>query len=242
MRIIKDKFNSDVFGIKMGNIVDVDLQYTNEDIQQLIDKAHKAQYKHLSVKIDSNDKTTTNMFLLKGFELVDTQLMYCINNYDHHWINRIRPEGIFFREYQENDLEQIISIAKSAYILDQYHSDSRLDKSLCDKYYSEWIKNCCTGLADMVLVAVLPKNEVAGYLTLDIYKDKAVVGLAAVNERFRKKGIFTFLIDSTLRMLCEKKIKVLFYGTQLSNMPVLKTMGHFGGYIYYSKHIMHFML
>lgn len=241
MRVMTDKFNSDIFGIKMGNIIDVSLCCTSEDVRQLIEQATLEQYKHLNVKVNSKDKVSTNAFLQNGFELVDTQLMYCIRTNDY-LVNGTRGEKVHFRKYQEGDKEQIINIAKTSYAIDQYHSDLGLDNDLCDIYYSEWIKNCCDGLADKVMVAVLPNNKVIGYITLDYQENQAVVGLAAVQGCFRGRGFFTFLMDNTLRMLYKENIKWLFYGTQLSNIPVLKTMGHFGGFINYSNHVMHFMI
>lgn len=242
MKIVEDKFNSDIFGIKMGNVIDIDLCCTREDVHRLIKKANSARYMHLNAKVNSKNKISTNAFLAKGFELVDTQLMYSINT-KNHIANESGRDKLIFREYQKQDRAQIINIAKSAYVIDQYHSDSKLDNTLCDVYYSKWLENCCDGLAaDKVMVVVFPNNEVAGYITFNYQAETAVVGLVAVDERFRGRGIFTFLIDSTLRMLFEEKIKLLFYGTQLSNTPVLKTMGHFSGFIEYSNHVMHLML
>lgn len=135
-----------------------------------------------------------------------------------------------------------MSIAKNAYVLDQYHSDTFLDDSLCDHYYVEWIKNCCHGLADKVMVAEIQGKGVVGYISLNIGEDSATVGLAAVDERYRGLGCFTFLIGKTLHMLRIGGKNKLYYGTQLSNDPVLKTMGKFNGYVEYSNHVMHLMI
>ena len=241
MKVVTDTFNSDIFGMKMGNIIDIPSHCTASDIHQLIEKARREQYKHLNVKVNVSDKVHTNMFLAKGFELVDTQLMYCIDT-EQHYSHKDTKETVRFRGYQAEDKAQIINIAKSAYVIDQYHSDSKLDNTLCDIYYSEWAKNCCEGLADKVLVAVVSDHKVVGYLTLNYRADTAVVGLAAVDRQFRGRGLFTFLLRNTLEMLCREKIQYLLYGTQLSNTPVLKAMGHLGGTIDHSNHVMHLML
>ena len=148
---------------------------------------------------------------------------------------------ISYREYKNNDLEQVVNIAKTAYVLDQYHSDTALDNSLCDKYYSMWVKNCCKGLADNVMIAELAGN-VVGYITLNYREKDAVVGLAAVDEKHRGKGCFTSLIRNTLIMLGNQGREMLWYGTQLANIPVLKTMGRFKGHIEYGNHVMHRMI
>ncbi len=241
MKIVIDEFNSNIFGIRMGNIIDIDELCTHESVRKVIEIAKETQFNHLSVKINSKEKNNTNVFLSEGFDLVDTQLMYYVNT-NNFMREECKNQMIKLREKRKDDEEKIINIAKSAYEIDQYHSDVSLDNKLCDIYYSEWIKNCCEGFADRVLVAVSSNNEVAGYLTLDYKGDNAVAGLVAVDKKYHGNGIFTFMLNNTLKMLYEEDVKILFYGTQLSNTPVLKVMGHLGGYIDYSLHVMHLML
>ena len=113
---------------------------------------------------------------------------------------------------------------------------------MCDQYYAKWAGNCCDGLADKVMVVSLSDHSVAGYLTLNYKGETATVGLAAVDERFRGQGCFTVLIEKTLRMLQAEGVFTLYYGTQLSNLPVLKVMGRFGGKVIDSNHVMHLLL
>ena len=135
-----------------------------------------------------------------------------------------------------------MGIAKSAYVLDQYHCDTTLDNSLCDRYYADWVNNCCEGLSDKINVASALDGSICGYLTLKYDEGTATVILAAVQGDYRGKGIFTGLIGYTLRMLEREGKTELFYGTQLANIPVLKTMGRFGGFIKYSNHVLHLMV
>lgn len=237
MNIVTDIFNSEIFHLKMGNIVDLDCDITEKDVLKLIKSGRTEQYQHLNVKIPSSRKQTLNIFSRNGFDLVDTQLMYCLRNSGREVMQR--SKSVSYREYVEEDKKWIVRIAESAYILDQYHSDTALDDSLCDRYYAEWSKNCCEGFADKVFVAVLPNDRIVGYITLDYKKDCAIVGLAAVDEEYRGKGYFTFLIENTLKGIGDK---CLYYGTQLANTPVLKTMGRFGGVVEYSNHVMHLRL
>lgn len=77
MKLITDNFNSEIFGIKMGNIIDpID---NSENIENLIDFARLHGYQHLNVKVPIHEKVMTNNFLRFGFDLVDTQVMYKIN-------------------------------------------------------------------------------------------------------------------------------------------------------------------
>lgn len=239
MKIIKDEFNSEIFCMKMGNICELSNNILLEEVHQKLLKAKEESYQHLSVKVPTDMKKTTNIFLESGFYLVDTQLMYRLNTKTfREYSNKL----ISYRQYQDNDKKTIVAIAKNAYKLDQYHSDTALNNDLCDMYYAKWIQNCCNGLADKVMVATDNNDLVEGYITFDFIDNKAVVGLAAVDKRYRGHGVFTYLIGSTLKMLRDLNIDYLYYGTQLNNKPVLRTMGHFCGAVEYSNYVMHLKL
>lgn len=237
MDIYLDTFNSKIFNIKMGNIVGISPD-ANE-LKSLISLSKKQGYDHLSVKIPTQNKEITNIFLKEDFDLVDTQLLYCIPT--NNFLVNNSNDKFLFREIDESDFEHVIKIAEMSYVLDQFHSDSNLDNSLCDKYYSEWMKNCCNGLADQVMIIEL-NNVAVGYITLNYLSDGVYVGLAAVDEKYRGIGCFSNLINYTLKHLYNKRYDKLYYGTQLSNVPVLKTMGKFNGYIVSSNYILHKML
>ena len=235
------------FGIKMGNILDIGDDINIVDVNNIISSSRTEGYKNVSVKIFAENKMATNIFLENGFSLVDTQLVYVIpTERFKQCVSKqlyLDDQIVSFREYKENDKQQVMNIAKTAYVLDQYHSDTSLDNSLCDNYYAKWIKNCCDGYADKVLVASNNESgEVVGYMALKYKKDHATVILAAVKERYRGNGIFTFLLENTLSMLRIENVDKLYYGTQLANLPVLRAMGRFNGYIEYSMHVMHHSL
>lgn len=80
MKILYDKFNSEIFQMQMGNIVDYPQELGTALLQQTVDRALDEGYGHLNVKVPVNYKRGGNVFLKFGFELVDTQLMYCLSN------------------------------------------------------------------------------------------------------------------------------------------------------------------
>ena len=241
MRIRQNQFNTEIFNMKMGDIEDLEGEVTQEDVQSMIECARIQDYQHLNVKIPIREKDKTNLFLRNGFYLVDTQLMFLLKS-KNVYVGGGTASTVSYREFCENDKEWIMNIAQNAYILDQYHSDRALEKSLCDQYYARWAKNCCEGFSDKTMVIALPDNRVIGYITFDYKNGNAIVGLAAIEEAYRGKGLFSLMIEETLRMQKMNNIKKMYYGTQLSNIPVLKIMGRYGGTIEYSNHVMHFML
>lgn len=236
MRIEVDKFNSNIFGLKMGNVVDCAETIKAEDVRDMILSAKSNGFQHLNAKVSADKKEAVNIMLQNGFKLVDTQLMYQIDVKisEEYW-----PDNIIFRSYRKDDCVQIADIAREAYTLDQFHSDKVLPSYLCDKYYVEWMNNSCNGFADKVMV-LSRDTAIAGYITLNYESDySAVVGLAAIGKQFQHKGYFTYLIGETLKMLFEEGITRMMYGTQLVNRPVLHTMSRYSGIPIYSNHILH---
>lgn len=240
MRIEFDKFNSDIFGIMMGNIVEIPDLIGDKDVDDIIYIAKEKGYQHLNIKIPIVSKKTTNILLQNGFRLVDTQLMY-----------RLSPkligggyslDDVEYRKFESKDRSQINNIARDAYRLDQFHSDEKLPRHLCDKYYVEWINNSCDGFTDKVMV-LSQTDTIVGYITVNYREDSsAVVGLAAVGKQFQRRGYFTYLVGQTLQMLYREGIEYLFYGTQLANKPVLHVMSKYSGIPVFSNHVLHLMI
>ena len=235
MKIEKDEFNSKIFNLKMGNIVDANESLSLKEIDNIIQNAYENKYQHLSIKVPTNQKENLNNLIQKGFSLVDTQIMFLINT---NQPNSTEKNEIIIRDYVEDNKECIANIAKQSFSIDRYHSDKSLDDSLCDYYYSKWAENSCEGLSDKVLVAYI-EHKVCGFITINYHDKSATIGLAAVDAQYRGKGIFTALIKRALKELNDKNINALYYGTQLENKPILKAMGHLGGVICNSNYVLH---
>ena len=240
MKIEFDKFNSDIFEMVMGNIVELSDLIKNEDVNNIICTAKEKGYQHLNIKVPTALKNTTNILLQNVFKLVDTQLRYQLSS--KLIGGGYSPDNIKYRKFESKDRLQMDRIARDAYSLDQFHSDEKLPSHLCDKYYVEWMNNSCDGFADKVMV-LSHTDTIAGYITIN-YKEEnsAAVGLAAVGKQFQRRGYFTYLIEQTLRMLYEEGIEYLFYGTQLANKPVLRIMSKYSAIPVSSNHVLHRMI
>ena len=223
----------------MGNVVGIPDSIRSEDVNNIIYTAKEKGYQHLNMKVPTASKKATNILLQSGFRLVDTQLVYRLSTKS---ISCNLLDNIEYRKFENKDRLQIGCIARDAYSLDQFHSDDKLPKHRCDKYYIEWINNSCDGFADKVMV-LSQADTVVGYITVKYKEDNsAVVGLAAIGKSFQRRGYFTYLIGQTLQMLYEERIYYLFYGTQLANEPVLHVMSKYFGIPVFSNHVLHLMI
>lgn len=257
MKIISDEFNSEIFGFKMGNILEAEENVTRTETKEIIRQGKNSGYRHLSIKIPTAYKRALSIFLMEGFRLVDTQILYNIDIQDimgnSNMLGDVRSiaETVDYQIHSNADTKSIMNISRTAFHLDQFHSNSLLPQDLCDKYYEQWAKNSCEGLADEVRVLSLKDcDRIVGYITLNYgtaYEaisicQTAAVGLAAIDKDYQGRGFFSYLIVKTIEMLANRGIRFVTYGTQLANQPVLNVMGHFGGIPIASNHVLHLML
>ena len=241
MNLKRDIFNSDIFGIQMANIVCLDGIKNIDGVRSLIREAVSEGYDNLSVKIDTSEISLINSFLNSGFELVDTLITYAIPVDNKKTVSSV--EGIEIRKAFDEDVPAIMKIAKSAFKIDQFHSDRNLPSEKADIYYEQWAKNSCEGFADDVFVIEDTENkQIAGFITVNYTPDSATVGLAAIDAGYHGRGVFTYSLSLLLDILSSNNKKTLFYGTQLANLAVLKTMAKFSGVPQQTKHIMHKMI
>lgn len=243
MRFIFDKFNSEIFGIRMANLFfdDGEIIKDSEDVIRIVEEGKIAGFDSLSVKNDTAETGVNIILLSNGFELVDTLITYAIPVLEHSSFPK--GEGISVRKAEHEDIPQIMSIAREAFRIDQFHADPHLSSQKADRYYEQWAKNSCNGFADEVYVANDSFNErITGFITVNYSGRNATVGLAAIAPDYHGRGVFTFFLSELINILRKKEIETLYYGTQLANIAVLKTMAKFNGVPQGTKHIMHMMI
>lgn len=233
LRIEKDEFNSTIFQMKMGNII----EFSKNDKAEL-DK-ETGNYDHLSIKLDCSELELCNYLLSKGFYIVDTLVSY-VFDYEKNKI----PEISYNQDIQINDVERedislISDIAYHSFFNDRFHNDPYLDKEKCNEYYETWIRNSCNGFADMVLVGKDRENHILGFGTGKYYDENhSALVLNAVTEYARGKGVYTAMIFEAMKRF-KGKSRHLTLGTQINNYAVQKAWNKLGFKIYESKYVLH---
>lgn len=242
MHFVLDRFNTEIFGINMVNLIDFDADITDKDVKDILWAALEKKYDNVCVKVDTGEKYLTNLFLSNGFELVDTQVLYSIPVHHSHFYKKV--DGFFIKNYQNNDIDSITKIAKVSFKNDRFHSDPFLPTEKSDTYYEKWAENLCKGLADEIYVVIeQTTSDVVGFLSITYKETIATVGLASIKPEYQGNGLFTYMLSEIMKMQKVKPIiEYLYYGTQLSNIPVLRTMSKFNGFILSSNHVLHKML
>lgn len=239
--VVKDVFNSEIFKIKMGNLI-YEGTVHGEDLLRCIADAKEEGYQHLSYKIPTSDKKSVNIVEDAGFRITDTLITYTFDfNKNHLTDNKyICTMG----DCRAEDVEELKRISKESFKTDRFHSDPCLPNELCDMYYEKWFENSYNGFADKVMVAYYNGRPV-GYTT-GKYKagDEHVrLVLSAVNGECRGMGIYTSLIHAMTEWAMataegNDTTKGILLGTQIDNIAVQKAWSKLGYSPYGSDYVM----
>lgn len=239
MRLQVDNFNSEIFGIKMGNIVNVCNDDFEKKLTSLLVEAKESEYSHLTIKIDSNEKGIFNTAVKHGFVLADTLVEY-VFVFNKSILPNIKHKCIL-RDCEMSDLKILKEIAYDSFKIDRFHTDESLDNALCDEYYSKWIENSYNGFAQKVIVAEF-NGEVVGFTTGKVYDDDKYghLVLSAVSDRARGLGIYTSMIHKGVQWMMDEHPEVngLIVGTQINNLAVQKAWINLGFTVYSSTYVL----
>lgn len=242
MYINTDVFNSEIFGIKMGNIILDKHDYEEGiNIDAIISEAKSESFEHISVKVPTPYKESLNEIIKRGFYLTDTLIEY-IYLFDGRRLPDVKHKTIL-RDYRKDDIDGLMAIAKGSFDYDRYHSDPSLDNDQCDRYYEQWIKNSCNGFADKVIVSEY-EGEVVGFTTgkADHKEELGHLVLSAVSKKYRGLGIYTSMIYEGVKWLESQGFKGLVVGTQINNIAVQKAWIKLGFTVLDSEYVLHLHL
>lgn len=125
------------------------------------------------------------------------------------------------------DLYRLRQIARTAFPLTRFYADPRLKDQACGELYEEWTRSLCAGAADIVLVAERDGAPV-GYITVDLEDGNSEIGLIAVAEEYRGRGVGFELVASALDWAYSKEAKKMTVVTQGRNLSALRTFERSG--------------
>ena len=127
----------------------------------------------------------------EGFSLVDERVT-C------RWeVRPVEGTSTAVRPFEREDLEELETIARCSHRDSRFYHDPEFDRSRCDDLYATWIRRSCEGWADAVWVAT-DQGRPAGYLTCK----GSSIGLVAVAERARGRGLGRQLVSAAQRHFC----------------------------------------
>lgn len=108
-----------------------------------------------------------------------------------------RPAAASVRPFRPGDLAALREIARVSHRDSRFYYDGRFDAARCDELYATWIERSAAGWANAVFVAE-HGGAPAGYISCHISGTDGSIGLIAVGEQARGRGLGQALVQTAL--------------------------------------------
>jgi len=121
------------------------------------------------------------------------------------------------RPFRAADLPSLRAIARKSHTDSRFYADRHFSADQCDQLYETWIERACSGSAEAVLVGNGPAESVAGYITCHKDGTSGRIGLFAVGDGYRGKGIGQSLVSAAFAWFAAMNVHTVSVATQLRN-------------------------
>lgn len=113
---------------------------------------------------------------------------------------RIRPAV-------EADVPALRALAARSHADSRFYADGRFARERCDELYATWIEKSVRGWADAVFTSG-PAGAPLGYLSCHVRETHLEIGLVAVAEAARGRGLGRALVGAALRRAADQGLGV----------------------------------
>ncbi|MFN8236619.1 MAG: GNAT family N-acetyltransferase [Chitinophagales bacterium] len=125
--------------------------------------------------------------------------------------------------------DQLISLGTQSGLYSRFKTDPHFPAGSYEKLYTEWVnKSADKTLADIILIYKTDKDSIAGFITVALRGEVAHIGLIAVDESSRGKGIGKKLLQAAEYHACRHNFRKLSVSTQKANATAAHLYEQFG--------------
>ena len=132
-----------------------------------------------------------------------------------------RSDESSLRDATAEDLPSLRAIARASHRDTRFYADPNFPDERCDDFYGVWIERSVEGWADAVLVS----NDADAYVTchVDAERSRGSIGLIAVHERARGRGVGRELVRGALGWMRDNDLRDAGVVTQGRNVAAQRT-------------------
>lgn len=202
-------WDSNFFNLKIGKC-HFDTP-TIDSLDKLLEQKKRDRYDLIYIFIDKPNDITLDWLRENGGRLVDEKVVYERSSIcNNHSYGRIE-------EYDGPCTDVLLELAIASGHKSRFKADTLL-RCRFEDFYTIWIKKSIDKiLADKIFV-FKEQSIIKGFVTIKIKEDIGQIGLIAVSEDQRGKGIGGLLIDACDSWLIEQNIKKHQVVTQKQNV------------------------
>lgn len=153
---------------------------------------------------------------------VDNKITF-VKKIDQNYHTEITNVASYTKKTQFN---KIIELALTSGEYSRFKTDKNFKNREFEKLYTEWIKSSINKrIADDVLVYELT-DGISGFVTYRTEQKKIVIGLIAVDENYKGKGIGKSLMYNVENIAIQNHIEKIEISTQEANINAVKFYKH----------------
>jgi dTDP-4-amino-4,6-dideoxy-D-galactose acyltransferase len=225
------------FGIPVGRIETP--EPTDENLAALLGEARRAGYQ--LVYWATEPARPVSAALLDEFcgSLVDRKVVY-----HRELVGEERSDAVPTEEYPAMEpTPRLIELAIAAGKYSRFAVDPHLRPGLFESLYEKWIRRSTRHeIADTVLVTYEPDQpeEVLGMITVAQSGASARIGLVAVHESGRGRGLGLALLQAAQCWMLKHGVSQATVVTQAANVPACRCYEKAGYRLGHTRHHYHF--
>jgi ribosomal protein S18 acetylase RimI-like enzyme len=183
--------------------------------------------RHITARVEPSDLATIHSLEKAAFEMIEGIQTFTLALRSHV---PARPPIFETRLFVPNDLEQVLAIARSAYVYDRFHADAALSKETADTANEVWVRNACLGRTADAVVVVREAGTVLGYATCKVDAEAAdclgvslgSISTVAVAAQAQRRGVGRSAILAALDWFRQHRVEAVDAGIQLQNIPAAR--------------------
>ncbi len=241
LTIVKDDFDSEMFGFNCYRIVDLLVlpEFTSDTLSIITGLFNEAEYQlvkkcdpsHFSCGINNNTENSDRIFnalTRSGFYYIHTLLTFSSGELTTE-AKEFYPElNLTIRPVKNTDADQVAELAEKSFKLSRFHLDPYLNNEKAGHLLkTSAVNSILRGFADIMFVAEI-KEKIIGYFSAKkryIEEFGLIMGesiISAVDSKYQGLGVFTKL-DHHIQYWFTQNTDFTEMGTYLANYPVHKT-------------------
>lgn len=217
MNLVNLEWDSKFYGFPIARLDVRDEKDFN--LAALIDQFADSEYKLVylidhSLKLDLKKVSDHEQHTI---ELVDKKVIYkkSLDSISYSDV----MQDIRVERFMHSELEQL---ALASGIYSRFKLDKRFSQSKFEEMYLTWLQKSLTGEMANVVFGSYDSERITGFVTLKIKDRLGSIGLIAVNQSYRGKGIGTKLLKAAEIFAMENKTHEIHVATQMDNITACK--------------------
>lgn len=202
--IRKLEWESEFFGISFGEVC-------GNGVLERISET-ELQYDIIQYKIDINDIEKIKKAEKAGFNLVDIKMEYSkqIDVLEAQKCSNVRKA-------KNDDIEEICKLASGSFKQSRFYTKG-IPAHKANDFYMIWAEKAVKGTFDNECWVYEEDNIIEGFVTIKYFDDFARIGLIAVGDMYRGKGIGNILVNNATICAASMGKNMIIVDTQLKNI------------------------